>query len=94
MRKMPAIRGEGACDCRFLLNEKVHQLRSGKLIELSRTGVALFGGGLALSSLTAGALRALGVTLSTYAAFALAFVLASTVKYLRDGLAARPSSSA
>lgn len=36
----------------------------------------LFGGGLTLSSLTTGALRALGVTLSTYAAFALALVLA------------------
>jgi len=47
----------------------------------------LFGGGLALSCLTAGALRALGVTLSTYAAFALALVLAPVgiedyVKYI------------
>jgi len=36
----------------------------------------LLGGGLTLSSLATGALRALGVTLSTYAAFALAIVLA------------------
>jgi uncharacterized membrane protein len=36
----------------------------------------LLGGGLTLSSLATGALRALGVTFSTYAAFALAIVLA------------------
>lgn len=36
----------------------------------------LFGGGLALSNLASGALRALGGTMSTYAAFGLALVLA------------------